>query len=423
MNDSLYIFFTIDEKHNFNRGKIQIYQKFMWRFFNIGFLAVALLQITPGCSDRIDENKIQEVINSNKSKFAPDHRTAIDQVEVITVGGKTILKGVTDHPEAKKALLDSLGALKISFVDSVKILPDSALGDKIWGLVALSVTNLRSGPGHAAELVSQALMGTPLKLLQYTDGWYRVQTPDQYIGWMEGSGIQRFSETELSQWKQADRYVFRRISGNAFESPAEGSLEVSDLVLGDLFVVEAEVSGFLKMQTPDGRTGYVRKSDCLSWSEWTSRKPDAAALIAVARKMLGMPYLWGGTSTKSVDCSGLTKTAYFSQGIILARDASQQARYGEHPDFSDFHNLQPSDLLFFGRNAQHITHVALYMGDGKYIHSSGLIRINSLDPDDPNYNDSLKKKLVASGRVLNSLDTEGITRVKDHPWYSVINQK
>jgi SH3-like domain-containing protein len=370
-----------------------------------------------------DENKVRQIVSLIQARFAPDHRTAIDQVEVTTVAGKIILKGITDIPVAKKALLDSLGALKIPFADSVKVLPDSALGDKTWGLVALSVANLRGGPGHANELVSQALMGTPLMVLQYADGWYRVQTPDYYIGWMEGSGIQRLSEAELNQWKQSSRYVFNRISGNAFESPDEGSLEVSDLVLGDLFVVEAAVNGFLKMQTPDGRTGYVRSSDCLSWSEWTGQKPVAAAVIAVARKMLGMPYLWGGTSTKSVDCSGLTKTAYFSQGIILARDASQQARYGEHPDFSDFHNLQPGDLLFFGRDEQHVTHVALYMGDGKYIHSSGLIRINSLDPDDPKYDATLKKKLLGSARVLNSLNTEGITLVKDHPWYSVVNQK
>lgn len=393
----------------------------MSKLLNIVGAAFLLLQVFAGCSGQSQEDKVRQIVASNQSRFAPDQRTAIDQVDVLPLGGKIILKGVTDQPEAKKALLDSLGALNISVTDSIKVLPDTALGDKIWGLATLSVSSMRSGPRQAAELVSQALMGTPLKVLQAENGWYRVQTPDKYIGWMENSGLQRLTETELNQWKQSSRYVFNRISGNAFETPAEGSPEVSDLVLGDLFVVDADTNGFLKMQTPDGRTGYVRKSDCLSWNEWTGRTPEASAVIAVARKMLGMPYLWGGTSTKSVDCSGLTKTAYFSQGVILARDASQQARYGEHPEFSDFHNLQPGDLLFFGRDVQHVTHVALYMGDGKFIHSSGLIRINSLDPDDPKYDASLKKKLVASARVLSSLNTEGITLVKDHPWYSVIN--
>lgn len=394
----------------------------MWRYFNILFLVVTLFQVTAGCSIQNDEGKVQKIVDSNRSKFAPDHRTAIDQIDISSVAGKTILKGVTDNPDAKKALIDSLKTLNVSYTDSIKVLPDPSLGEKTWGLATLSTSSMRAEPDHAAEMVSQALMGTPLKVLEYKHGWYRVQTPDYYIGWMEGSGISLFSEAEMNQWKQSNRYIFDRISGNAFESPVDGSMDVTDLVMGDLFEVKSEAKGFLEIQIPDGRTGYVKKKDCLSWAEWTDQKPDVNAMISVAKKLLGSPYLWGGTSTKSVDCSGLTKTAYFSQGVILARDASQQARYGEHPDFSDFHNLEPGDLLFFGRSAQHITHVGLYMGDGKYIHSSGLVRINSVDPEDPKYNVSLRKNLVASSRVLNSLDTPGITLVKDHPWYSIIKK-
>ncbi|MFA5328602.1 MAG: C40 family peptidase [Prolixibacteraceae bacterium] len=363
-------------------------------------------------------------IEITRTQLVPDNRVAILIVSLKdTLKTTVILKGKTNLPEAKEQILKLLTERRIQFVDSINVLPEVSLGDKTWGLATLSASSMRSRPDHAAEMVSQALMGTPLKVLEYDGGWYRVQTPDQYIGWMEGSGLQRFTESEMNNWKKSNRYVYNRISGNAFESPDERSAEVTDLVLGDLFVVEAETDGFLKIMTPDSRSGYVRKNDCLSWSEWTGHNPDVSAMISVTRKLLGSPYLWGGTCSKAVDCSGLTKTAYFSQGIILARDASQQARYGEHPDFADFHNLQSGDLLFFGRSAQHITHVGLYIGDGKYIHSSGLVRINSVDPNDPKYNISLRKNLVASSRVLNSLDTEGITLVKDHPWYSVINQQ
>ncbi len=194
-------------------------------------------------------------------------------------------------------------------------------------------------------------------------------------------------------------------------------------MLGNLFEVVSESRGFLKIRIPDGRTGFVKKADCLSWAEWTGRKPEAQSIISVAKQLLGMPYMWGGTSTKGVDCSGLTKTSYYSQGVILARDASQQVKYGEHPDFTDIKKLEPGDLLFFGRNAQRVGHVALYMKDGRYIHSSGLVRINSLDPKDDVYDDGLLKKLVASSRVLKSLNTDGIVQVKDHPWYSNVNQK
>jgi SH3-like domain-containing protein len=282
---------------------------------------------------------------------------------------------------------------------------------------------MRSGPDHATEMVTQALMGTPLRVLEFEEGWFRVQTPDHYIGWMEGNGLVRMSHILLDVWKKSDRYMFNRISGVATDLPDPAAQVVTDLVLGDLFEVEEENRDYLKIKLPDGRKSFVKKDECLSWSEWTSRAPDVQSAIAFGRQMLGLPYLWGGTSTKSNDCSGFTKTCYFSQGVILARDASQQARYGEHPDFNNLNALQPGDLLFFGRSAQRVTHVGLYMGNGKYIHSSGMVRINSIDPADPAFNLNDRRSLVGSSRIANSLNTEGITLVKDHPWYTVKNHQ
>jgi cell wall-associated NlpC family hydrolase len=77
-------------------------------------------------------------------------------------------------------------------------------------------------------------------------------------------------------------------------------------------------------------------------------------------------------------------------------------------------------MLFFG--SKRVTHVALYMGNGQYIHSSGFVHVNSLDPADQLYSDKLHKILVGSSRVLTSLNTDGIVQVKNHPWYSIINQ-
>ncbi len=356
-------------------------------------------------------------IQSVQKQLVPDKRVALLNLIVDTLKFPVLIKGETNLPEGKKQILQLLKTKGIQFVDSIRVFPAASLGDKTWGLVALSAANMRAVPDHATELVSQALMGTPLKMLDYYDGWYLVQSPDYYIGWMEGNGLAHFTQAEMDSWKKSDRYIYNRITGNAFDSPNRKSSMVTDLVLGDLFEVEAEVKGFLKIRIPDGRTGFVRKKDCLSWNEWTTGKPDVQSIISVARQMLGVPYLWGGTSCKAVDCSGLTKTAHYSQGIILARDASQQARYGEHPDFSGIQNLQPGDLLFFGRSAQRITHVGIHMGEGRYIHASGMVRINSIDPKAPDFNLSLRKNLVAAGRILNSLNTDGIVLVKDHPWY------
>jgi hypothetical protein len=390
---------------------------------NFKILLFALLIIIIG--------KLSQAQNLNCKTLASDiqsihkhNRVAILNVSLLDTLQPVIkVKGETNLPDGKKQILQLLTNKGIQFTDSIRVLPDATLGDKIWGLATLSVSNMRAKPDDAAELVSQALMGTPMKVLDYQEGFYRVQTPENYIGWMGEKELQRITETQLELWKKSNRYFFNRINGNVFSSPDKKKTVISDLVLGDILEVKGVSKGFYQVQFPDGRIGFVKKSDCISWQDWTDRKPDVNATIKTACQMMGVPYLWGGSSAKATDCSGLTKIAYFSQGIILARDASQQARYGEHVDFTNYKNLQIGDLLFFGRNAQRVTHVGIYLGNDEYLNASGYVRINSLDPKDPRFKLTEKKNLVAASCIANSLNTDGIVLVKDHSWYSIINQQ
>ena len=360
---------------------------------------------------------LTEELQTLQKQLVPDKRVAILELEIKdTLQPVVVVSGVTDLPDAKQQIIRFLNDKKISFIDSIQLLPDSSLGDKIWALTTLSVSNLRAMPGDASELVSQTMMGTPLKVLEYKNRWYRVQTPELYIGWMDAAGLQTFSAKELEAWKNSKRHLFNRITGIVYDSPGKKGGVVSDVVLGDLFEVEGSVRRFLKIKIPDGRTGYVRKADCISFDEWSNSEPDVQSIFSVAREMMGFPYLWGGTSSKGIDCSGFMKLVFYSKGIILARDASQQARYGESIDLASRNNLQPGDLLFFGRTAQRITHVGMYIGNGDFIHSSGRVHISSIDPADPKF--APDRNNVAARRILNSLNTEGIVRVKDHEWYN-----
>jgi cell wall-associated NlpC family hydrolase len=131
--------------------------------------------------------------------------------------------------------------------------------------------------------------------------------------------------------------------------------------------------------------------------------------------MEGEPYLWGGTSTKSCDCSGLSKLSYFHNGIILKRNASQQALTGRRVEAKDWPTLRSGDLLFFGNpETGRVTHVAIYDHDGNYVHSSGRVKRNSVDPSSPAY---LPTPFLWAVNISDSIGTPGITRVIDHPWY------
>lgn len=389
------------------------------KFFSkkTGWLFLLLCPWTIGMAQTSSYLTLSRELQSLQKQLVPDKRVAILEIELKdTLQSIIVVSGETDLPEAKVKIIQFLTDKKVSFIDSLRLLPDSSVGDKTWALATVSVSNMRAVPEDASELVSQALMGTPLKLLDYNGKWYRVQTPEHYIGWMDTSGLHPFSQNELDRWKGSTRFLFNSMSGFAYDAPGKKGEVVSDLVPGDLFEVESRVRGFLKIRIPDGRCGYVRKSDCIFFDDWSNSEPDVRSILSVARKMMGSSYLWGGTSSKATDCSGFVKLVYYTQGIILARDASQQARYGEPIDFSNMDNLQPGDLIFFGSSAQKISHVGIYLGKGDFIHSSGMVHINSIDPRDPKY--SINRNNVAARRILNSLNSEGIVRVKDHPWYT-----
>jgi uncharacterized protein YgiM (DUF1202 family) len=386
-----------------------IYQK-------TGFLLILLCTGIFLMAQTFSYKTLAEELQTLQKQLVPDKRLAILELEIKdTLQPVVVVSGETDLPDAKQQIIHFLNDKKVVFIDSIRLLPDSSLGEKTWALATLSVANLRAKPDDASELVSQTMMGTPMKVLDYKNKWYRVQTPELYIGWMDAAGLQTLSAKEMEDWKNSKRWLFNRITGLVYDSPGKKGMVVSDVVLGDLFEVESEKKRFLKIRIPDGRTGYVRKADCISYEDWSNSEPDVQSIFSVARQMMGFPYLWGGTSSKGVDCSGFVKLVFYVQGIILARDASQQARYGEPIEFTNRNNLQPGDLIFFGRSAQRITHVGIYLGNGDFIHSSGRVHISSIDPSDPKY--APDRNNVAARRILNSLNTEGIMRVKDHPWY------
>ena len=134
--------------------------------------------------------------------------------------------------------------------------------------------------------------------------------------------------------------------------------------------------------------------------------------------------MWGGTSPKGVDCSGFVRTTLYLHDIIIPRNASQQARTGERLEIApDFSNLVPGDLLFFGSRGdesrpERVVHVAFYVGDGRFIHSSGFVREASLRPGDPDYDDYNRGRLLFAARVLPYINRqEGLFTTHRHPFY------
>ena len=120
---------------------------------------------------------LEGVNKSIKEQYAPDKRVAIYDIEVDYDDDHIIVTGETDSKIGYQKLLDSLKSLDINFVDKIRILPDTVIGNEMFAVGNNSVLNIRSEPKHSAELGTQGLLGMQLKVLDKNGDFYRIQTP------------------------------------------------------------------------------------------------------------------------------------------------------------------------------------------------------------------------------------------------------
>ena len=296
--------------------------------------------------------------------------------------------------------------------------------DSAYGVVHISVCNLREEGKFTSGMSTQALLGMPVKVLQY-NGWYEIQTPDDYTGWVHRMVITPMSKERYDEWNRAEKIVVTSHYGFAYEKPDESSQPVSDVVAGNRLKWEGSKGHFYQVSYPDGRKAYLSKSISQPEAEWrASLKQDVESIIETAYSMMGIPYLWAGTSSKGVDCSRLVRTVLFMHDIIIPRDASQQAYVGEHVDIApDFSNVKRGDLVFFGRKAtaerkEGISHVGIYLGNKQFIHALGDVHVSSMNPADQNYDEFNTKRLLFAVRFLPYINKEkGMNTTNKNPFY------
>ncbi len=352
-----------------------------------------------------------EIIASLKQRIAPDKRTAVWEVNAEEQEGVVVVTGTVGTRELKEAVSAELDKNGVeSYTNDLVVLEDSVAADNKWALVKLGIASLRCEGAHSGEMATQAVMGTPVKVLEYGD-WCRVVTPDDYISYVPQNSLTFFPAEAMARWRAAKRYIVTTYCTRLVSEP-RGDETISDLTLGCILEYKGKADGWVQLSTPDGRVGYVEAESVADLDIWKDQSFDASLVERTARRMMGSGYLWGGTTTKVTDCSGLVKISYLANGIILQRDASQQALYGEK--IEDWHDCQLGDLLFFGNTETgRVTHVGIYLRDGDYIHCSGQVKINSLEPQAPTY---LYSPLSIS-RVEGMVGTAGITRLASHKWY------
>lgn len=256
-----------------------------------------------------------------------------------------------------------------------------------YALVDISTAYVRSRPSHAAELVTQQLMGFPVKILSSENEWSKVETIDGYTGYIIDNTLQKLTPAQYRQWKSSDRVI---VTGyRELPITGKGGGQISDVTPGAILQFAGKCPSDSTMSLvvlPDGRRGCLPSNNLMSLEQWSKQPYSAGDIIAYAMDNLGAPYLWGGMSPKGMDCSGLTWTAYWLNGRLLQRDASKQALMSAK--ITGWEQLKAGDLAFFGNpTTGKITHVALLRDNSSgIVHASqGRVRLNSLDPAAPDH--------------------------------------
>lgn len=367
------------------------------------------------CSRPVNEDivKLRKINDSLKESHAPDKRVARFEIDVIEENGSLLLQGESDQPKAVDFLIEKAEILGLKIKNKIKVLPDSSVGQYHFAVVNNSVANIRSNPKHSGELATQAVLGTGLKILKIDGDFYLVQTPDGYISWVDHGGVTLLTKEQFDAWNKAEKIIFTNAVGSVYLNQNSQFEKVGDIVLGSQLAILEETQSSFKVRYPDKRIGYVKKSESMRFENWIrDLRPSGNLLELYSRELLGVPYLWGGTSSKGMDCSGFTKTVYLMNGYIIPRDASQQIMAGSNidPDL-DMKTLQKGDLMFFGKKAtdstgQRVTHVGIWLGNekGEFIHSSGKVKIGSILPESENYDAFNTNRYLGSRRYLGHED-------------------
>ena len=302
-----------------------------------------------------------------------------------------VLSGDVGYEELKNSPARFIRALGYGVVNDINVLPDSALGEKRFGIVSIPYMLTYDGPTTASEKMNEGLLGDHLYLLKEgKDGYFLCQTTEGYVSYLHKSAFQRVDDKELGAWMNARKVTLIE----NVQTPA-GMLPLS----ARLPLVK-QSGDSVEVRLPDG------KKQTLKSSQVRLPDPDLAKkreqLARTAKSQLGTKYVWGGRSPEGIDCSGFIMVNYRALGIYLPRDAYQQFVTGELVGTRWFRGaLQPGDALYFVGGNGRITHTALYLGDGRIIHAShGDVHYGSINPSSPDYDENNDERFLFAKRFM-----------------------
>lgn len=268
-------------------------------------------------------------------------------------------------------------------------------------LINTGVAPLMTQPTTACECADEALYGMKVEILEETGDWAKVCTHYRYTGWVEKARLMIF-EGRVAAFEKMEKRVVLRSFIDLMHEPKVQSWPLLSVPRGAVLAItgKEKENGWVQVMLCDGRMAWTRATNLgVLRTSWNKNEEEQLrhALVENAMAYLGTQYRWGGKSTLGIDCSGLCSMAYMLAGIVIHRDASIQPEFCMHQ--IDYRDIKRGDLMFFPG------HVAMYIEDGKFIHSTSRagdegVVLATLNPNDPDYRKDLLESMKYCGSIF-----------------------